>query len=32
MRAVDLAYLATRGVPGLFEVTNQLTADDQLPK
>ena len=28
----DLAYMAARGVPGLFEVTNELRAEDQMPR
>jgi hyperosmotically inducible protein len=28
----DLAYIAARGVPGLFEVTNELRAEDQMPR
>lgn len=28
----DLVYLAARGVPGLFEVTNDLRAEDQMPR
>lgn len=28
----DLAYMAARGVPGMFEVTNELRAEDQMPR
>lgn len=28
----DLAYTAARGVPGLFEVTNEMRAEDQMPR
>jgi hyperosmotically inducible protein len=28
----DLAYIAARGVPGLFAVTNELRAEDQMPR
>ena len=27
----NLAYIAARGVPGLFEVTNELRSEDQMP-
>lgn len=28
----DLAFMAARGVPGLFDVTNELKAEDQMPR
>ena len=28
----DQAYMAARGVPGLFEVTNELRTEDQIPR